>query len=148
MRSKADRFYARHLRDEPPFERWRFWELEARRPAWRARASTAYVSVTSLESRLAAAEVHSGVSPRPRRKSNKRARARRVVFWMILPPFRNYGVRDVKRELAAPRGAVDKCEVGLAYATRRHIGYRVTEDVARALRARGVSVPQRFVVAP
>lgn len=145
MKLKADEYYAREIgRDSPPFARWRFRKMRAEARRWRTRVSTVYVSISALEGKIAGVEVHSGKSLRGRKRGNRRARARRLLFYLTLPPYRNFRTRAVKALICEARSALDKCEAGARYATERGLTFCLAPDLARAVEERGeLAIPPR-----
>lgn len=148
MKSKAEKYYRSILGDSPPFGRWPFREMRASERAWRIRTTSVFVFITALESRLSGVEVHSGSSMRNRKKVSKRARPRRVLFFVVLPPYRNYSARTVKGAIQAERTLLDKCDRGVRYASDRCLIFRIAPELADSLRPRGVDVDERHLLSP
>jgi len=146
MRPKAERYYRRLLSDAPPFERWPFRLMTAQKARWRTRASTVYVSIVSPESKPAGAEVHSGASLKDRKRSTRRSRARRLLFYLTLPPYRNYRSSEVKARISEGRTALDKCEIGLRFALERDLTFGVAPEIAAQIEERGARIADRHLL--
>ncbi len=146
MKSKAESYYERTIGNAPPFARWPFRKLVAQKREWRVRASTSYIWISALEGKMTNVEVHSGVTPRSRRRGNRRSNARRVVFYLSLPPYRNYGVREVKSRFSDHRTLLDKCEIGIRFARERELAFCLVPELAGPLNARGVHVDDRHLL--
>lgn len=146
MKEKAERYYRSILGDSPPFARWPFAEIRASENAWKIRTSTVFVFISALESRLGNVEVHSGAMMRGRRKISKRARPRRVLFFIELPPYRNFSARTVKEAIQSERTLIDKCDRGAKFAADRCLGFCVVPEIAEILRARGARIGEREVL--
>lgn len=146
MRPKAQKYYEALLSDAPPFERWPFRRMAAQKARWRTRASTVYVSVTALEGKPAGAEVHSGATLRNRRRGPRRSRARRLLFYLALPPYRNYSSGAVKARVCEGRSVVDKCEIGVRFALDRELTFCVAPEIAAQVEGRGARVAARHLL--
>ena len=146
MRSKAEKYYESVIGDAPPFRRWPFRRLAVQRDRWRVRVSTEYVWVSALKSKLTNVEVHSGTSLRARRRGNRRSRARRVVFYLTLPPYRNYRVSSVKRLFSEQRTLLDKCETGARHALEHGLTFCVVPEIAAQLKDRGMTLDNRYLL--
>jgi hypothetical protein len=148
MTLKAEKFYRRTIGDSPPFRRWPFRAMAANRERWRIRASTTYVWINALDSRSASAEVHSGTRLHSKRRINKRSKPRRLLFYLALPPYRNYSTASVKNRMLAERTLTDKCMFGARYALDRGLCFCVLPEIAEQLRGRGLHVDDAYLLMP
>lgn len=146
MRTKADKYYERVIGDAPPFRRWPFRRFAVQKESWRVRVATEFVWVSALSTKTTNVEVHSGVSLRARRRGNRRSRARRVLFYLTLPPYRNYRVDSVKRLISDQRSLLDKCEAGVRHALERGLTFCVAPEIAMQLRDRDLTLDDRYLL--
>ena len=134
MRSKAEKYYERVIGgDEPPFQRWPFRRVIAEKRIWKTRISTVYIWIDAIDKKLLNTQVHSGTTIRTRKKSNRRSRPRRMIFYMMLPPYRNYSSNKVKQILTRALTTNDRCMTGMNFANKRALGFRIAPEIAKAL---------------
>lgn len=146
MKLKSEKYYQRLVGDEPPFRRWPFRRMSANRSKWRIRTSTVYVWINALENKMMNAEVHSGANMLVKRRNNKRSKPRRVLFYLALPPYRNYSTSSVKNLVRAERTLIDKCHFGARYAMERGLSFCIVPELARQLEDRGLKVDDRYLL--
>lgn len=146
MKPKAEKYYERMIGDTPPFSRWPFRQITAQRRKWRVRASSVYIWISALESKMTNVEVHSGTSLCTRRRGNRRSRTRRLVFYLTLPPYRNYSARAVKQRVDERRTLLDKCEIGARFATERGLTFCIIPELAQQVKERGLTINKRYLL--
>ncbi|HKZ39697.1 MAG TPA: hypothetical protein VJ044_01975 [Candidatus Hodarchaeales archaeon] len=96
-----------------------------------------YVSVSAFDRKTnTGIEIRSGTrlhSTPPPSSSNKRTKTKKLLFYLILPPYRNYSSRDITNLVRAEKSLLDKCHKGASYALECGLNFWISPEIAQTL---------------
>jgi len=143
MKSKAEKYYAKVIgKDGPPFKKWPIRQMIAQKRKWKIRISTVYIWIDTAEKKMINTEVHSGPVINTRNKSKRRTRTRQIIFYMSLPPYRNYGSARLKREILHEKSLTDRCETGIKIAISKGLPFRIIPAMKKKMKSRNLNVDE------
>jgi len=86
---------------------------------------TSYVQYRLLQSNRAIPDVSSAESKRTKTGTWK------LMFWIRIPPIRNYSSKMIKKEIQIKRGWKSKCSTGMNIASSMGLEWKITREIMK-----------------
>lgn len=125
------------------FDRWDFEEILSESKMWELRKKCLFIYIMAndcpqrrLHAKTGCVEnlyqrvlQYNGIITGAPQGTRKAAGHWKLIFWMSLPPVRNYSSKEFIQELEKKRGWKTKCYTAIDIATKYNLEWKVTKDV-------------------
>lgn len=128
MKSKSEKYFNKVIGDsinKGSLKRWPLDKIIIQHHRWKHRKNYDFIWIQSNDNDTG--EIHSGISIHNINEKTKKRKNKinKLFFYIILPPYRNYKIANIKKLILRHHTLKEQCLEGIAFANKYHLTFSI-----------------------